>query len=211
MKDQVMFSKRTKSTAASLIASKRIAVAICAAVAMVLGAMSVGATMHTYPTSTTPTNAPQPQAPPHANTTALPEDTPVPVTPAPPKPITQPKIQTQKVIKPLLLESKDDDEEEHQSLLQLQVSPSQASLGVGSLLDITATKGENTIQTPLAPVLQPVTNTVNTITRNAGMLTTPPATTPPPTGSSTASSPTTTPTPTVNTTTIPPSTNTPAN
>lgn len=176
-----MLSKRTKSTAASLIASKRIAVALCAAIAMVLGAMSVGATMHTYPTNATPTSAPQTQVPPHANTTVLPGDTPAPTTTPSPKPMNQPKVQTQKVIKPLLLEPKDDDQEEHQSLLQLQVSP----------------------------ILQPVTDSVNDVAKSAGTLVTPPATTQPTDPSNTGSQ--ATPAPATDTTGATPPTNTPGN
>lgn len=65
------------STAANLLASKRIAIAFCAAVAMVLGAMSVGATMHFYPSAPTPDGMPSSVAEAdfgttqHANTTTV--------------------------------------------------------------------------------------------------------------------------------------------
>ncbi|HEY5668203.1 MAG TPA: hypothetical protein VIR03_03490 [Candidatus Saccharimonadales bacterium] len=60
MKDWIMRKKRTQPTAASLLASKRIVVAICAAIAMVLGAMSVDATMHTFSSSTAPNTTQEP-------------------------------------------------------------------------------------------------------------------------------------------------------
>lgn len=154
-----MRKQRKITTAASLIASKRIAIAFCAAVAMVLGAMSVGATMHFYPSApdTIPPDVSSALTPTHANTTTMVGDT--SSTPSSTSTSHAPSIITenksfhkQSKLTPILISRPKKSDKERQPLMVVPNIVSQTSLTLGPL-SVSANTDNDSIQlnTSLTP------------------------------------------------------------
>lgn len=159
------------TTAANLLASKRIAIAFCAAVAMVLGAMSVGATMHFYPNTPSTDDMPTSSAvsdlgtTQHANTTNVTSGS-ATNNSVSPTIITESKgLQIQNKLTPILVSPpKNQKDKKDSPLLVVPNIVSQTSLTLGPL-SVSADLSNDSVQlnTTLTP---PVTVSVPTTLQN---------------------------------------------
>jgi hypothetical protein len=137
------------NTAANLLASKRIAVAFCAAVAMVLGAMSVGATLHSYPGNDNPDGVPQgavATVPTHANTALIMSGSSGQSSPNATQIITESKnLPQEHLLTPILIAAPKKSNRRFTPLLVIPNIVSQTSLTLGPL-SISANVSNDTVQ-----------------------------------------------------------------